>query len=163
MTGNDDLHADKLTLGRGDLDSVIEGYRDSLRQYVHGDPEPTMRFWSSRDDVSLANPVGPAVRGPEAVDEAARRAGSSFQEGGALRFGAVSIRFDEISRVVTPDLAYLLETERTEGTVPGREEPVVITLRTTLVFRREEGTWKVVHRHADPITTPRPIETMVQQ
>jgi hypothetical protein len=27
-----------------------------------------------------------------------------------------------------------------------------------MIFWPEEGTWKVVHRHADPITTPQPAD-----
>ncbi len=37
-----------------------------------------------------------------------------------------------------------------------------IALRVTLVFRREEGTWWLAHRHADPITTARQIGTVVE-
>jgi hypothetical protein len=29
----------------------------------------------------------------------------------------------------------------------------------TTIFRREDDAWKIAHRHADPITTPRPIES----
>jgi ketosteroid isomerase-like protein len=36
-------------------------------------------------------------------------------------------------------------------------------LRVTMIFRPEEGEWKVVHRHADPITTPRPAESVIQE
>jgi hypothetical protein len=31
---------------------------------------------------------------------------------------------------------------------------------TPTVFRREDGIWKVTHRHAVPITAPRPAESV---
>jgi ketosteroid isomerase-like protein len=141
---------------------VVDAYRDALRRYIRGDSEATIRFFSDRDDVTLANPVGPAVRGPTAVAEAARRAGAHFGPGGRLHYDDVSSSFDEVSRVVTPELSYVVQVERHEGRISGRDEPVVNALRTTLVFRREDGAWRMVHRHADPITTERPIETVIE-
>jgi hypothetical protein len=41
--------------------------------------------------------------------------------------------------------------------VKGNLEPVKM-----LFSHREDGTWKVVHRHADPITTAQPIESILQ-
>jgi hypothetical protein len=32
-----------------------------------------------------------------------------------------------------------------------------------MIFRPEDGTWKVVHRHADPITTLQPAESVIQE
>jgi hypothetical protein len=32
-----------------------------------------------------------------------------------------------------------------------------------MIFRPEDGTWKVVHRHADPITAPRPVGSVIQE
>jgi hypothetical protein len=32
-----------------------------------------------------------------------------------------------------------------------------------MIFRPEEGTWKIVHRHADPITTPQAVESVIQE
>lgn len=72
----------------------------------------------------------------------------------------MSFRVEEISRFVTPDLAYELHLEHCEGRLAASGEPVVVTLRVTMVYRREEGEWKVAHRHADPITTARPISTI---
>jgi hypothetical protein len=39
---------------------------------------------------------------------------------------------------------------------------IPFSLRTTMVFRREEDIWNVVHRHADPISTARPIRSLVE-
>jgi ketosteroid isomerase-like protein len=36
-----------------------------------------------------------------------------------------------------------------------------VEVRVTSVFRKESGGWKLVHRHADPITTPRPASSVV--
>jgi hypothetical protein len=33
----------------------------------------------------------------------------------------------------------------------------------TTIFRSEDDGWRIVHRHADPITTPRPVESTVRE
>jgi ketosteroid isomerase-like protein len=121
-----------------------------------------MSFFSVRDDVTLANPLGPPLRGPSAVMDGGVQGAASFKEGGSLRFAEVSTRFEEVSRYATSDLGYVVQIERHEGQLMGGNEPAVIALRVTLIFRREDHAWKIVHRHADPITTPRPISTTVQ-
>ena len=65
------------------------------------------------------------------------------------------------STFATPDLGYVLELERPEGRITGRDDPVVSALRATLVLRREAGTWKIAHRHAHPITADRPPGMLV--
>jgi ketosteroid isomerase-like protein len=46
--------------------------------------------------------------------------------------------------------------ERLKAKVGGAEDITPIAQRATMVFRPEDGEWKVVHRHADPITTAQP-------
>jgi ketosteroid isomerase-like protein len=65
--------------------------------------------------------------------------------------------FERLAQQVTPELAYIVEIERTRGKVQGSDKISILDLRVTSVFRPEDGTWKVVHRHADPITSPRPL------
>jgi ketosteroid isomerase-like protein len=71
--------------------------------------------------------------------------------------------FEIIERYQTPDLAYVVRVERQKAKVGGGEDVVSIALRVTMIFRPEEGTWKVVHRHADPITAHRPAESVIQE
>ena len=47
-------------------------------------------------------------------------------------------------------MAVLVVVERQHGLV-GPYPTQDWSLRVTLVFRREESTWRLVHRHADPL------------
>jgi hypothetical protein len=71
--------------------------------------------------------------------------------------------FEIVAKYVTPELAYIVELDHTKARVGGRQDVAPFALRVTTIFRPEDGTWKVVHRHADPITTARPAESVLQQ
>ena len=142
-----------------ELDGVIEAFRDAIRAYVKGEPDAVVSLFSTRDDVTLANPLGPPRRGPSDVKIGILEGSKHFQEGGSVRFATVSSQFEEVSRYATQDLAYVVQMERSEGRLARGGGTVAIALRVTMIFRPEEGGWKVVHRHADPITSTRPIST----
>jgi ketosteroid isomerase-like protein len=108
-----------------------------------------------RDDVTLANPLGPPRRGPADVDKAIAEAAAHFS-GGTIQ------GFEEVSRYSTADLGYVVHIERTEARLAAGGNMNSVALRVTMIFRREGDTWKVVHRHADSITTSRPISTVIQ-
>ena len=139
-----------------DVDELIEQYHLALGEFMKGDPEPAKRQWSHRDDVSLANPQGSAARGWDKVAEAMERAASTRRDG---KF----VGFETVAKRVTAELAYVVEVERLEAKVHGGEDVSPYTLRVTMIFRPEDGVWKVVHRHADPITTAQPAESVIQE
>lgn len=62
---------------------------------------------------------------------------------------------------MTADLGYTVEIERFEARVGESEAVTPVALRVTSIFRREDGAWKLVHRHADPITTGRPAQSVI--
>ena len=139
-----------------DFEQVVEQYQRSLGEVVKGNPEPQKKLWSHREDVTLANPLGPPVRGWEQVAAAADRAVSNLRDG-------ERVDFESVAEYVAPELAYIVWVERTKAKVGGGEDVAPIALRVTTIFRPEDGEWKIVHRHADPITTARPAESLIQQ
>jgi ketosteroid isomerase-like protein len=138
-----------------DFDQTIEESHLALAEFVKGDPEPLKRMYSHRDDVSLANPFGPPVRGWRPAAETMERAASNYRDGEA-------VSFDSIAKFVTSDLACLVEIERYSIKIGGNADMSPVALRVTSVFRPEGGAWKIVHRHADPITTVRSAESLIQ-
>jgi ketosteroid isomerase-like protein len=138
------------------FDEVLEQYHLALDEIMKGSPDGYKRVYSRRDDVTLANPFGPPVRGWEEVAKSLERAASHYRDGEATSF-------DNVAKYITPELAYTVEMERMQTKVEGREDVTPIAVRVTTIFRPEEGTWKVVHRHADPITTPQPAESVIQK
>ena len=142
-------------MSTSDFDEVVEQYHLALGEFVKGNPEPVKKMSSHREDVTLANPLGPPVRGWEQVAAAGERAASLSREGEI-------VGFDIVAKYVTADLAYIVEVERFKAKVAGREDVTPLSLRVTSIFRREDGIWKLVHRHADPITTSRPAESVMQ-
>ena len=139
-----------------DLDRVIEQCQRALDEFVKGNPEPMQEMFSHREDVSLANPFGPPARGWDEVAATMDSAASNLRDGGM-------VAFEEVAKYVTPELAYTVWLERQKAKLGGRADVTPFTLRVTMIYRSEEGTWKVVHRHADPMTTPRPAESIIQE
>jgi len=138
-----------------DVDQLIEQYQLALDEFVKGNPEPAKKLFSHREDVSLANPLGPPARGWELVAQTMERAASQIRDGEDLRF-------ETVAKYVTPELAYVVWLERVKAKVGGREGIAPSALRATMIFRPEDGVWKVVHRHADPIITAQPAESVIQ-
>ncbi len=139
-----------------DFDEVVEQYHLSLDEFLKGNPEPLKKFFSHRDDVTLANPfVGLPARGWEQVAATLEHASSQFSDG-------ENVGFETVAKYVSPELAYVLLIEQDKVKIAGSEDIAPSALRVTMIFRLEEGEWKVVHRHADPITTPQQAESVIQ-
>ena len=143
-------------MSTSDFDEAVERFRVAQREFLKGNPELVKAQFSHRDDVSLANPYGPPVCWWQQVAQTVERA-SSLRRDGEL------VGVETIAKQVTADLGYVVQIERAKAKIGASEEITPYALRTTNIFRREEGVWKMVHRHADPITTAQPAESVLQQ
>ena len=138
-----------------DFDRVVELNHAAVDEFVRGNNKPHEHLYSRRDDATLGNPFGPFVRGFDEVAETMERAATYFRDGKA-------IGFDLVAKEVAQDLAFVVEVERLSSKVGDSEEETPVSLRVTSIFRNEDGEWRLLHRHADPITAPRSAESLVQ-
>jgi ketosteroid isomerase-like protein len=135
-----------------DLNDLREQYRRSLEAFIRGDPEPQKGLWSRRDDITLANPLGPPAKGYDRVCAVMDIAAAQIRDG-------EGVTLETISFVQTPDLAYEFDIQRGRMRLGDADEMAPVALRVTSIFRREDDGWKLVHRHADPLTE-RPIQAL---
>jgi ketosteroid isomerase-like protein len=139
-----------------DVDQLNEQYHLASDEFLKGDPDPVKKLWSHREDVSLANPYGPPVRG---WDEVAK----TIEHASSLRSDGEFVGSEIVAKYVTSELAYVVGIERAKAKIGGREEITPYAVRSTMIFRPEDSEWKVVHRHADPITTAQPAQSVIQE
>jgi ketosteroid isomerase-like protein len=130
------------------LDDAITQNHAALDAMVKGDSTGYVALLSDRDDVTWGNPFGPFARGRESVEATLASAAARMQGGRATDF-------DRIATYLAEDLAVVVEVEHVEMKAGGADAVSPAALRVTSVFRLEGDAWKLVHRHADPITTPR--------
>ncbi|MBM7503784.1 YybH family protein [Agromyces aurantiacus] len=112
------------------------------RAMFDGDDGPRRAVWAQADPVSVFGAWRNAVGRPalvEAFDELAM----SFSH-------CTAYALDLISFDVVGDMAYTVGYERVTTSVNGA--PRSVTIRSTQVYRRDDGEWRVVHRHADTIS-----------
>jgi ketosteroid isomerase-like protein len=107
----------------------------------NGDVQPRLDLWSKNEPISLLGAWGPVKSGVDDVTQTFRWVASRFSN-------CESYEFELISADVVGDMAYTVGYERNAAAVDGGPaEPN--ELRVTHVYRRENGEWKIVHRHGD--------------
>ena len=139
-----------------DLAQFIERQHRALDAFVKGDPELLKALYSRRDDIVIANPFGPPAKGWQKAAATMEKAATNYRDGEATGF-------ERVAEYATADLGYIMEVERYRSKVGGGDTLVPIALRVTTIVRREDGAWKIVLRHADPITSARPPASIVGQ
>ena len=111
------------------------------QEFIQGRPAAFQALWSHADDVTLCGGFGGVERGWQNVTARLNWVSTKYSDGTRTR--------EEISRMVGPDFAYLVQTEVVNSHVGSQSEPSTQKLRATMVFRREADGWRIVHRHAD--------------
>ncbi len=122
------------------LEELIRMQHDGNHRFFNGDP--ALETWMHDDAVTLHGGFGPSAKGWDAVRDVLTHAAPRLSEG--------EIAFTLLSGQIIGDLGYLVGGE--EGTVRldgGERRPM--QLRVTMIFRKVDGVWLVVHRHGEMV------------
>ncbi len=124
------------------LGSVLPRLHEMEMAFHSGDVGPRFATWSHNDPVTL---FGARLSGSgwTKIAPAFEWVAAKFSKG-------ESYEYEVISAGASGDLAYIVGYEHTKAAV-GSGPPEAYELRVTTIFRREDGEWKVIHRHADPM------------
>jgi ketosteroid isomerase-like protein len=117
------------------------------RDFANGDAAGLKGLYSHREDVTVYGGFGGCERGWSEVAPRLDWAASHFSGG--------TYNQQDLSATVGTDVACLVSLERWSYTDPRNRVDTLLELRVTQVFRREEGEWRLVHRHADPLMQKR--------
>ncbi|CRK61400.1 Ketosteroid isomerase-like protein [Alloactinosynnema sp. L-07] len=124
------------------LDEMLSKQVAAERAIHEGDVEPRLAIWSRNDPVTLFGAAVPVRSGWPEVSRTFHWVASRFSE-------SVDYRFEVVAAGASGDLAYTIGFEHNTVRVNG--EMTTYTLRATHVYRREDGEWRIVHRHGDPV------------
>lgn len=130
------------------LESAMARYRDAETALHNGDAEPRKAMWAHTNPVTLLGAALSAT-GWDEIEPIFDRLQARFSS-------CTSSEQEVIAAGASGDLAYLVALEHTTASVGG--SPLQYALRATTVFRRENGAWKIVHRHADPVASEHAAE-----
>ncbi len=130
---------------RNDFLAWVKGSLSRAELALHnGDSSPRRALWSRREPVSVFGAMRNA-QGQAEIDALFVGLGKRFSN-------CTSWEFELQAYDVVGDMAYTIGLERSAVSLDGT--PRAYTLRVTQVYRREDGEWRVAHRHADGFTEP---------
>ena len=111
----------------------------ALNKMINGDPSHLANIWSHGANVTTMHPIGGRQVGWDQVR-------GSWEQVGELAQGGQVKLVDQVIHAAG-DMAYEIGIERGKAKLAGQD--VTFEDRTTNVYRREAGTWKIVHHHTD--------------
>lgn len=125
-----------------DFAEFLKTREQASAAYIAGNAAPLAALTSRNNPASFMPPSGALVTGAEAVRNAHAEGARQFREGSRGRFEIIQCGS-------AGDFGFWTGLHHAEVSIEGRDGTVPMVLRTTEIFRRENGAWKLVHRHAD--------------
>lgn len=132
--------ADRATEETKAVEQANAEFYTSLNTMFTGDASPMQEIWSHADDVTYLGPAGDFLVGWNDVRDI-------WQEQADLKLGG-KVEPYELRVTIGNDLAFTQCYEKGSN-VDADGRTVQVSIRATNLFRKENGTWKMIGHHTD--------------
>jgi ketosteroid isomerase-like protein len=134
---------------RSDFEIFLKSADAAQVELQNGKADSYKTLWSHSDDVTLSGGFGGGIeKGWAAVSKRLDWAASQFSNG--------TNSIERLVMYATMDIGYVVQIERIKFKAAATGEDASRISRVTMIFRRENGQWRIVHRQADSQTTKQP-------
>lgn len=140
------------------FNTFLARWEEAQSRFINGDPTLWKQNSWHGGEATIFGAFGGHEKGWNEVGSRYDWASSQFKESGA------KIKIEYLNSGVSGDLAFTVAIEHQENVRLGDQgKPTPRALRVTQVFTREDGVWKLLHRHADPLIERGPPSEAVQK
>jgi ketosteroid isomerase-like protein len=139
------------------LRQFLESFEEGTRRFINGDTALWMDNVSRRDDAMILGAWGAHEKGWPEVQARYQWAGARFRDSTA------KLTVEYLTSVQSGELAFTTAIERSEVKVADQDKAAAMALRVTHIFRKEDGAWKLVLRHADPLVAKTAPESVLEK
>lgn len=129
------------------FDAFLRRFEEANTAFMNGDVSLWMPLVSHSERTSIFGGFGGREVGWSQIGPRYEWASAQFRRSDA------KVEFEYLEKYVGADTAYTVAIERCTVTYADQPGEHAHELRVTMVFALEDSTWKIVHRHADPLTT----------
>ncbi|MNJ94285.1 hypothetical protein D3C87_119780 [compost metagenome] len=136
------MRTDNATLS--DFEQFMTIRLKASTDFLEGNFTPLKDLSVTSDPATIFPPNGIYISGVSQVND--------FNQKGASNFlPRAENEFEVIHQDASNSLAYWTGIQRSSVKMSGQDAPVIFNLRVTEIFRKEQGSWKLMHRHADRV------------
>jgi ketosteroid isomerase-like protein len=137
--------------------AFLPTFEQATIDVLNGDATRWLANASQTDQASIMGGWGAYEQGWDEVSQRYAWAVQRFLPSDA------KLEVEYVATKVSGDLAYTVAIERSMVKIIGQEQPAPMALRVTHVFQRENGQWKLLHRHADPMMEKTAPDTVLEK
>jgi ketosteroid isomerase-like protein len=151
------LQSPASTARDSSFQAFLPQFEEATSRFINGDARLWKEIASRREDATLMGGWGAYEKGWNDAGNWYERAAGRFKESGA------KVKVEYLASAVSGDMAYTVAIERSEVRLADQYKTAPMALRVTHLFRREDGVWKLIHRHADPLTEKTAPATVLEK